>query len=312
MSGRALVILLVAAGCDHARDPRSPRVATASLHDRFIALDQTLRSERAAMCAELGRDVPPAAAPEPPAPRLPDPAARDAACAAGDMRACFWSANAAERGLDTDAAGKTVFPPKDLPRARELYARSCDGNYDNGCLWLNSLLRDERDHTARVALVHRLCAAGRLTLCAQLWSDFGIGERREFGAPATAALRRALDSACKPGDGEPCYLRARLECDVGGACPADSAEARFETACRNGSALGCVEALGHLDGHDVERTEAVVAAACPRGACSHLVAALAASCRAGVATSCYLASNACINDHQTAPPEQDGFIDDAR
>ncbi len=237
------------------------------------------------MCAELGRPVPPAA----PAYRATTPAERSRSCEAGAPGACAMIAWELATGSFVDADGHPQHRAPDANAAIALYRQSCGAGLDNSCLSLSDELRKSHDVAARVALVDQLIAAGRVELAGELWTGFDDAERAQF-APRFDALRESLERRCHSANGEACLRRGGLERD-----PTRKHETPwFVRACFGGSMLGCGFAASIvIDPRASQDTIATLRRACPGGECHDVIGALAASCKTGSWSSCYMLSNAC-------------------
>ncbi len=296
---RALAVIAVV-GCAApplAPTPReSPQQRIETIERDVDRLDTALHAFRPAMCAELGRPVPET---PPPEPALSTTSDRLAACDHGDPRGCFWVADGLERGLVAEIDGTTTHTAKDPARAAELFRRSCDAGYRNGCLWLSSLLAKQGDLAGWIALAEDLYTAGRVELSAEIWPHISELEQQR-DVEAYVAMRGALEARCDAGNGEACARRGRRECRRDGSCPESELPWQVR-ACNAGSAFGCGLASSKLDETALDRTEAVLRLRCHGTACERVIEGLGDSCRAGAWSSCYLAANACTRGDSVRP-----------
>ena len=297
---RALAVIGCVVACATppvAPTPReTPQQRIDTIERDIERLDIALHALRPAMCAELDRPVPESPLPEPALTTTPD---RLDACEHGDPRGCFWVADGLERGLVAEIDGTTTHTTKDPARAAELFRRSCDAGYDNGCLWLSSLLGKQGDLTGQITLAEDLYTAGRVELSAELWPHISQLQRQS-DVEAYVAMRGALEARCDAGNGEACARRGRRECGRDGRCPQSELPWQVR-ACRAGSAFGCGLAARELDETAEALTEAVLRSRCKGTACDGVLEGLGDSCRAGTWSSCYLAANACTRGDPVRP-----------
>ena len=161
-----------------------------------------------------------------------DPAARDAACEAGDLEACTQLGN-------QYATGDGV--PTDRFRASQLYRKACGGDHAHACMFLAEAYRKGEgagnDAAKAQELYIKACELGNALACRSVGDMFILGN--VYGTDGrTAGLWYQM--GCELGDGQAC-TGAGMWMERGDVMDADPAKAAalFERGCVSGHTRGC-------------------------------------------------------------------------
>lgn len=139
----------------------------------------------------------------------------------------------------------------DLPRAAQLYGKSCDRGFELGCYNLAALLAAgrgvPRDRARAAELFDRACASDFPVACYELGNLYRAGDETSPPSPvrATEAYRRGCDGV---SSGAVLSCRELAGCYRDGAgVPQDGSRAiaLYERACNEGYSLACDD-LGDL------------------------------------------------------------------
>ncbi len=164
--------------------------------------------------------------------------------------------------------------PQDLTKAREYYAKGCDGGHTIGCFNLALMLQTDAggapDQAKAVALFQQVCDG--LAVAGEAKADDAKAEEADAGGDAAASGAAEAEEAC---------FNAAVALEGGQGVTADKPKARelYQKICDGGNQVGCVS-VGRMamlgDGGDKERKKARTL--------------FNAACEAGEMTGCYFMS----------------------
>ena len=178
-------------------------------------------------------------------------------CAVGDVAGCTADCDAkSPTGCNNLALMylTATSVPKDLAKARDLYAKACGLGHVGACQKLGAILDGEKDHAGALALFERGCDAGSAQSCQSAASIFAEGRGvAKDAARAADLLRQACDAKYWGG-----CASLGVAYERGEGVALDLAEARrlYELACDNGAQAACANlGLMYAAGRSVEKDE---------------------------------------------------------